>query len=463
MQGYPLWSYETYRPLLWESGEIDVCRLVPRADGFLLEWQGGAPPYRVYVREARAENFAEVGETDGRSFEVGGLAPRTDYAFRVVSAAGKSRVRLLRTEPPPCGTVVQYLHPDDRTYAFSGRCLCSPSLVRLPSGALLASMDLYASGAPQNLTLIYRSDDDGASWHKISELMPCFWGKLFYHRGALYMLACSTEYGDLLIGRSTDEGRTFSAPVALLRGSGGKGGNVGVHKNPQNMLVCRGRLYGTLEWGSWSNPDPTYCHAAMVMSCAEDADLLDPASWHFTPPLPYDPHWAGAEPDGEKGMLEGTLAVTPENELVLFMRYQTEAKKILSFRVPEDPDAPLEYRCAVAFPGNLSKFMIRRDPADGLYYSVVSRRVDEPRTGRNLLSLLSSPDLARWSLVRDLIDCRDEDPGKVGFQYVDFLIEGEDLIFLCRTAYGGAHNFHDANYSTFHRVAGFRAPRRAEE
>ena len=107
-------------------------------------------------------------------------------------------------------------------------------------------MDVYASGHPQNLTLIFRSDDEGESWYYVSELMPCFWGKLFVHRGELYMLACSTEYGDLLIGKSTDGGRTFGAPVTLLRGSNGKNGSTGVHKNPQNIVHYKGRIYETL-------------------------------------------------------------------------------------------------------------------------------------------------------------------------------------------------------------------------
>ena len=121
--------------------------------------------------------------------------------------------------------------------------------------------------------------------------MPCFWGKLFIHKGELYMLSCSTEYGDLLIGKSTDGGKTFSAPVTLLRGSNGKNGNVGVHKNPQNIMYFNGRIYNTLEWGSWDNYD--YYHAAMVMSADENADLLNPENWHFSEPLKYDPEWHG--------------------------------------------------------------------------------------------------------------------------------------------------------------------------
>ena len=40
---------------------------------------------------------------------------------------------------------------------------------------------------------------------------------------------------------------------------------------------------------------------------------------------------------------------------------------------------------------------------------------------------------------------------------VDFEFDNEDIIYLCRTAINGAHNFHDSNYSTFHRIKNFRS------
>ena len=56
----------------------------------------------------------------------------------------------------------------------------------------------------------------------------------------------------------------------------------------------------------------------------------------------------------------------------------------------------------------------------------------------------------------DLHDHRNEDVAKVGFQYADFEFDGEDIIYLCRTAVNGAHSYHDSNYSTFHRIENFR-------
>ena len=456
MKGQNQWSYAPYRPFLWNVGDIYICRIAPSATAIHFEWLGAEEnSYEIFCRKRGDETFASVGKTTSLEYDITDLEADTDYEFFVISGIKKSRVRLARCADA-VGTVVNYLHPDDTCYSFSGRALCSPSLVRHPDGYLLASMDVFAGEHPQNLSLIFRSDDEGKTWHYVSELMPCFWGKMFIHKGELYMLSVSTEYGDLLIGKSSDGGKTFSAPVSLLRGANGKKGYSGVHKNPQNVVYYNGKIYNTLEWGSWL--DKGYYHGAMVMSCDENADLLDPENWHFTPPVVHDLNWNGAAPDGKAGNIEGTLVVAPDGKLYNYMRYQTQLeKKILVFSVPNDPDAPIEYSHPVAFDGNLSKFMIKFDDVSGRYFSIISRRIDEPKTARNLLSLVSSANLSDWELVCDLIDRRNDDPKMVGFQYVDFEIEGDDIIYLCRTAMNNAKNYHDANYSTFHRIEKFRS------
>lgn len=462
MKGYNLWSYHPYKPLLWDVGDIYICRIVPSENAVHFEWlDTGSKEYFVFCRKRSCGDFGFCGVTRENAYDIINLDTDTDYEFYVEADSKKSLVRLARTGET-VGTVVNYLHPDDMAYSFSGRYLCSPSLVRHPDGFLLASMDLFAGGYPQNLTLIFRSDDDGESWHYVSELMPCFWGKMFIHKGELYMLSCSTEYGDLLIGKSTDGGKTFGAPVCLLRGSNGKNGNVGVHKNPQNVVVYDGRIYETLEWGSWANTD--YFHAAMVMSCDVNDDLLVPENWSFSEPLKYNPDWQGTADGPSSGNIEGTLCMAPDGGLYNIMRYQINEGStppyglVLSYKVnTTDHDEPLKYSHSIKMPCNHSKFMIKYDTVSKKYYSVVTR-IDcvERKDRRNLLSLMSSPDLENWSLVCDLIDKREQDMEKVGFQYVDFEIEGDDIIYLCRTALNNANNYHDSNYSTFHRIKNFR-------
>ncbi|MBE6703335.1 MAG: hypothetical protein E7585_08015 [Ruminococcaceae bacterium] len=458
MKATTSWSFSPYRPPLFDVGEIYVCRIAPEKSGFVAEWlpEKDAKTYTVSYRIYKSEAAFETATVTEPRACIEGLAEGYDYEFCVSAGEKKSRLRLVRTGFVPGDSVIQYLHPQDNAYAYSGGALCSPSLVRHPDGYLLASMDLFKSNAPQNLTLIYRSDDEGKTWHYISELYPCFWGKMFIHKGALYMLAVSTEYGDLLIGRSDDGGKTFGMPTVLLRGAG-RPTVAGVHKNPQKMLSYGGRLWTTLEWGNWQKP----YHAAMCASVPEDAELLDARNWAFTDPVPYDPTWAGTV-ENSKGCIEGCMVKGPDGGLYNVMRYDTAGGKpaygkAVVMRVdPDRPEAPLTFDRVIDFPGNLSKFEIHYDEPSRRYFSIVSYLDAEHPKGRNLLSLIASSDLENWKLITHIWDYRHLPDSEVGFQYINFIIEGEDIILASRTAFNGAKNYHDANYNIFARIRNFR-------
>lgn len=458
MKSSTMWSYAPYLPPLTENGGIYVCRIAPADGAAHIEWLDiGKAEYTVkYKRKDTADNYRTF-TVKSACADISGLEVGEDYEFQITADEKYSPIRYFKAKHA-WGTVVNYLHPDDDVYAFSGKALCSPCIIRHPDGFLLASMDVFRAGDPQNLELIFRSDDDGETWHYVSELYPCFWGRMFIHKGSLYMLSCSTEYGDLLIGRSDDGGKSFSAPTVLLRGSC-KCLVAGIHKNPQPPVSYGGRVWTTLEWGSWG----IGTHAAMVGSFPEDADPLDASAWLFSEPTPYDPTWHGVGEGPSPGTIEGTLVIFPNGKLYNVMRYQMGETKekfglVLAYRVDtENPEGALVYDHAIRLPGNHSKFMIRYDEKSGYYYTIICRITDENvLRDRRLLSLMRSPDCENWELVCDLIDKREEDPEEFGFQYPDFFIEGDDILMLCRTAMYKPINFHDANYSTFHRIQNFR-------
>ena len=459
MKGISSWTYRPYKPFFFDCGDIYICRVVPTKNAVFFEWLGdGSGVYEVYYRKENDGEYILAGKTDKNEYNITGLPAETDYEFYVQSGDKKSRVRLARTGEGIGGVVVNYLHPRDEAYSFSGHCLCSPSMVRHPDGYLIASMDLFAQKEPQNLTLIFRSDDDGNTWHYVSELMPCFWGKLFIHKGRLYMLSCSTEYGDLLIGASDDGGKTFCTPTVLMRGSG-RSHKAGCHKSPENVVRYNGRLWETMEWGSWGEG----YHAPMIMSIDENDDLLVAENWSFAPPIKYDPNWKGLPKGESSGCIEGALTVAPDGKLYNIMRYDMlrldpDRGLAIAFAVnTDDPESPLRFDHTVPFMGNHSKFEILFDEKSGYYYSIVSRIYDGGHAGaRNLLSLIRSKDAYNWENVADLIDRRDVDRLKIGFQYVEFIISGDDILYLSRTAVNGCENFHNSNYITFHRIKDFR-------
>ncbi len=458
MKYHKKWSYTPYRPLFIDMGDIHVCRIAPYESSLTIDWLSiGDYEYNVFIRERDNGEFRLAGSTSALTFTIESLTPDTDYEFFIEADEKKSRIRLARCAEAVGISVINYLHPDDDIYSFSGRYLCSPSIVRHPDGHLLASMDVYAGNAPQNLSFIFRSDDDGKSWHYVADLFPCFWGRLFVENNDVYMLACSTEYGDLLIGKSTDGGMTFDEPRVLMRGGNGKSGEAGVHKNPQPVIHFKNRIWNSLEWGSWKRG----YHAPMVMSADENADLLDPNSWSFSYPVKYDPTWKGLPEGTSTGNIEGALVVK-EDVLYNIMRYDMMKMApnfgyVIRYKVnTEDPEAPMSYDKAIPFPANHAKFEIQFCEKTGKYYSIVSRLTshDFPKA-RNLLSLMVSDDLEKWDVLCDLIDKSHLDPEYTGFQYVDFIIEGCEIFFACRTAMNRPHvphAYHDSNYITFHRI-----------
>lgn len=346
----------------------------------------------------------------------------------------------------------------------SGLYIGSPSLAVLTNGDYVASHDFFGpkSGEFQSArTLVFRSADRGQTWRQASEIKGAFWSTLFVHRGALYLLGTDRHHGNAVIRRSTDGGANWTSPTngasGLLRDDGE------YHCAPVPVLEHRGRLWRGLErrhppvaWG--------VNYRAGMVSVPVEADLLDAANWTFAEFLPSRREWNG----GDMGAwLEGNAVVAPDGQVVNVLRVQTRSPdeqaalvrvsadgRSLSF----DPETGF-----IKFPGGAKKFTIRLDPRGGRYWSLASivherHRAPNPGGIRNTLALVNSPDLTNWT-TRCLL-LYHPDTAKHGFQYVDWLFEGEDLIAVCRTAFddgqGGARNHHDANFLTFHRWRNFR-------
>lgn len=363
---------------------------------------------------------------------------------------------------------------DPRTRTYLG----SPSILRLPDGDLLAAHDYFGPGCPKNhegeehLTSLYRSGDDGQTWRNITHLSGAFWSGLFEHGGAVYLFGTSAQYGSIVIRRSDDGGFTWTHPAdedsGLLFRGGAHHAPPNYHCAPVPVLKAGGRIYRAFE--DCDPPRWGIGFRALVVSAEEDADLLRAASWRMSNALAYDqttdPPEFGDNPQGGSGWLEGNVVEAPDGSLWDILRVHSAPvlNKAAMVRIL-DEGRRLEFDPAtgfIDFPGGLSKFTIRRDPETGVYWTLSNDMEDGPKPiRRNRLSLFSSPDLRSWTKRATLLwDNLEADPEasvkNTGFQYVDWQFDGDNLIYLVRTAYDGAHNFHDANRMTFGRVRNFR-------
>ena len=337
-----------------------------------------------------------------------------------------------------------------------------PSLAILPDGAYVASHSLFGPAATNTDSFVYRSTDRGQSWRRIATVHGQIWSKLFLHRAALYLIGTDhcDRYGGrvngrMVIRRSLDGGATWTD--ARDAAGGLLSDEDGYHTAAVAVVEHGGRIWKAMEFAP--TPDRKTWEA-FVISAPADADLLQRASWTFSERLAH--RWSRCQ------WIEGNMVVAPDGELWNVLRQDQDAgrfarraaERAVAVHVAADGTALAHSPAAdqIVFPGANTKFTINRDPVTGCYLALVNPQ-DRPHRYRNRLALSASRDLRHWAIVHEVLF--HPDPAAHAFQYVDWVIDGDDIVFLSRTAFadgaGGAHRAHDANYTTFHRIPQFRA------
>ncbi|MHC4074282.1 MAG: sialidase family protein, partial [Planctomycetota bacterium] len=339
----------------------------------------------------------------------------------------------------------------DHRPARTGKYLGSPSIAVLPNGTYVVSHDFYGPATKEDQTAIFRSKDAGKTWEKLTDFYGQYWSTIFLHEKSLYIIGTNIHNGHIVIRRSTDGGLTWTTPEDSNTGLLAADGQY--HCAPVPILVHNQRIWRAMEdrhsSQAWGNNLRTF-----VMSAPVDADLLKADSWTMSNRLEFDPAWPGT------AWLEGNIVLTPQNKLVNILRVECkEAEKAAIVRISEDGrsvrfDPEKDF---IDFFGGSNKFTIRYDPLTKRYWSLISKQKN-PTAYRNNLVLVSSHDLRSWQVESVIL--RHHDSERHAFQYIDWLFEDKDIIAISRTAYndgvGGAHNAHDANYITFHRIHNFR-------
>lgn len=355
------------------------------------------------------------------------------------------------------GVVVNYEPAQNK------RFLGSPSICILPNGTYIVSHDYFGPESnckTQAQTFVFESKNKGQSWEKIASINQ-FWGGLFFHNNALYIMGCDNENGNLIIRKSTDGGHSWTEPVnqenGLIRAADVE---KGYHTSAVPVVVANGRVWRAMEVNGKISPWGGF--EAFVLSAPADADLLNATNWKTTNRIAVDPSWNS----DFKTWLEGNVVLAPGNKIVNMMRADTRIAEKAAILSVNETGTTLTFNPAtdlIDFPGGCKKFVIRFDEESGKYWTL-SDEADPKYTEtkierrRNKLVLMSSTDLRSWE-IRSVI-LFDEDVEKSGFQYVDWLFDGKDIIMACRTAFFDgvtkADNQHNSNFITFHRIQNFR-------
>ncbi len=361
----------------------------------------------------------------------------------------------------PPGVIVA--HSPKSTEIYLG----SPSICILDNGDYVASYNLNSANLPYSTnpeTWVYRSSDKGKTWEKIAQLVNQYYSQLFVHRGALYILGTSKHAGAVIIRKSLDNGSTWTNPIdantGVLADESG-----GYHTAPTPVILYNGRLWRAMEDvkgvadGIWG-----HSFRAFMMSVAENADLLKASNWTFSNKLGYNATYLNGD---FGGWLEGNAVAGPNGIVdVLRTNYQKDGNELASIiNISTDgKTATFNPQTGfVNFPGGCKKFAIRYDSQTNLYWSLSSLVPDSYKANniertRNTLALLYSSDLLNWN-VKGIV-LHHPDWNYHAFNYADFQFEGNDIVFVARTAYddstGGANSQHNANFFTFHRITDYK-------
>lgn len=342
--------------------------------------------------------------------------------------------------------------------AFSGVYVGSPSLAILPSGTYVASHDLFGSGGSEDTTLIHASSDKGVTWRQIATIKGQYWSGLFVHRGALFIMGTERLFGPVVIRRSIDGGVTWTHPTTANNGR--LRDDSAYHTAPVPLVISNGKIWRAMEESGSSDQWP-HRFRPILMSARVDRSLLRAKNWHSTVPLDRP---ASALEGQFIGWLEGNVVKDRTGKLINIVRVdsQLQGEQVAFLELGADGQTLVPSGFA-SFPGGSKKFSIRYDEVSDAYWTITNWVPErhygrDPVRTRNTLALARSADLRKWEVTRVLVE--HHDPATHGFQYADWLFEGDDIVSVIRTAatdeFGGAQNQHDANFLTFLRVPNFR-------
>lgn len=398
--------------------------------------------FSVFKRNVRKGEMIRIWETCWQ----GVLVLSSDIEYKVMTVF----------DNPP-GVVIH--NSPAATKHFIG----SPSIIKCKDGHYLASHDYFGDNSSRK-AFVYRSDDQGKTWNCISEIDGLFWASLLEKEDGIYLIGVMAvgtgTYGNAVVLKSVDGGVSWTKPVdsksgLLLSGN--------YHCAPVPIVYHDGRIWRAMEehatrdgWGKFR---------AFMMSIDEDADMLDASNWTFSNHLDF-PSGAGVYGNA---WLEGNAVVAPDGTIkdVLRVNYDKDNKAAIIDISADGKTASFDVNTGfVDLPGACKKFTIRYDSVSNRYWTLSNYVLKESLEQssnveriRNTLVLSWSDDLRTWHIKDTLL--HHPDVANHAFQYLDWIIEDEDIIAVSRTAWedstGNADSQHNANYITFHRFRNFRS------
>lgn len=350
--------------------------------------------------------------------------------------------------------VIQVTESPDPSKFFLG----SPSLVRLEDGVTLVSHDVFSWDTDPTMfakTFVYAVKEDKVTLRCTVDGL--FWANMFLLEDALYLFGTSQPHGAIVLMRSTDGGYHFTRPTNSQNGllfplggepTTGRRGLLAYHCAPVPVAFHHGRIYRAFERKSTFAFFPGLF--SFVISAPLHCDLLDADNW------------IKSQESQREDCLEGNAIAHTDGRVYNLLRmHRTNTAALYSLGENYQDYHHLQ---DVYMPGGDVKFTVRFDEVSRKYIAITNFHTDsgaESNLQRNVLGLTYSENLLDWQqghiIIQEIIsEDWNHSLKKIGFQYVDWIFDQDDLLMAIRTSYQGADTFHNANRITLHRLKCFR-------
>jgi hypothetical protein len=339
----------------------------------------------------------------------------------------------------------------------------APSAVRLGDGKLICTCPLWSWDGTvkrlygKNSCVVLMSDDDGLHWREVARI-PFMAGKLLLRDYTLYFMGSSPGRKAFQIVSSTNGGREWSSPTVLRKG--------GAYAASTGWVIHDDKLY----WAIDDFGRPSRNRQIIALSANLKSDLLQSGAWRFSRPIKHP----GVPQSFGKGKHDGGVWLEPNvirhrGKLTVIVRVRVSGKdsdakvpNVAAICTLEDGDDRLDLKFSHYYPvpGAQNQFHIVHDPKSDLFWMTSNavtgvatqswrgwgkeRRFLMLHYGRDGLNWFTAGCAARWKKETQ------------AYNYASLLIDGDDLLFVSRTA-EQAHNQHDNDKVTFHRIPDFRS------
>jgi len=379
----------------------------------------------------------------------------------VPSGAGKASTLLfgsgLRVDgvPDAPGTLIA------KSPTLRVRNIGSPNIMKLDDGSYFVG----CSGADPSGNTFFRSADGGDTWSRVSNPEFMNFSKVFAKDGNLYELGVRNGVrGDLVIRSSSDKGATWSDMQTLFAGN--------YHGAPTPFVEHNGRL-----WRAMGVKNDDELMGILMLSLPTAADPMVASNWTMSNTLTGNKSWLSSDSRHVFNQWqEGCAVKAPDNTLKIVTRIDDSISNDIMALINVEDENTISFDPETDFhimPGAGKKFTVLYDERSAKYWTISTPVFDEDRTRthegwysakilpiflRSRLALCSSPDLKEWKIEKTVISS--SNCFFHGFQYVDWVFDGDDIVAVSRTAFSESRGLpnrqHDANMLTFHRLTNFR-------